>query len=46
MRFIILFIIFLFSVPCQAQIKEYEHLFDVNPDEEIPLVWRLNEEYQ
>lgn len=45
MRFIVFLLTFLFSLPCLAQLKEYAHLYDVDADEQIPLVWRLEKEY-
>ena len=46
MRFICFIFILLIASPCQAQLKEYAHIYDVDADEDIPMVWRLQEEYK
>ena len=28
-----------------AQLKEFEHIYDIDMDEDIPLIWRLQKEY-
>ncbi len=35
----------LFCLPCYGQIKEFAHVFDVDPNEEVPLLWRLEKEF-
>ena len=44
MRLFIFISLLFLAFPCQAQIKEYQHLYDINPDEEIPMLWRLQKE--
>lgn len=44
-KWIFLLMLF-FAIPTQAQLKEYEHAFDINLQEEIPMVWRVRKEYQ
>lgn len=34
------------SMPAWAQLKEFEHIYDIDLDEDIPLVWRLQKEYE
>ena len=46
MRLLILLCLFLLTRPCAAQLSEYNHLYDVDADEKIPLVWRLEKEYK
>ena len=47
MRFLLLFIgFFLTAFPCFAQLSEYAHLYDVDADEQIPILWRLEKEFQ
>lgn len=46
MRLFIFISLLFLAFPCQAQIKEYQHLYDINPDEEIPMLWRLQKEYR
>lgn len=46
MRLLVFIYLLLLTIPCQAQIKEYKHLYDINPDEEIPMLWRLQKEYR
>ncbi len=45
MRLILFFFILLFSAQSRAQLKEFEHAYDVNLNEEIPMLWRLQKEY-
>lgn len=41
----LMFIIFLFSaVPVRAQLKEYTPLYEVDINEELPMIWRLEKE--
>lgn len=46
MRFICFFITLFLTLPCLAQLKEYAHIYDIDADENIPMVWRLQEEYK
>ncbi len=46
MKLALFIILLILATPCQAQIKEFEHIYDINMDEEIPLIWRLKEEYR
>ena len=44
-KFMLLLFLCLAS-PAQAQLKEFAHLYDIDLNEEIPLVWRLQKEYK
>lgn len=46
MRFVIFLLTLLWVMPCHAQLKEYEHAFDIDLKEDIPLVWRLQKQYK
>ena len=45
-RLIYIVLMFLWIAPCHAQLKEYSHLYDIDLDEDIPLVWRIRKEYR
>ena len=45
--YIIIFIIsLLINTSANAQLKEYEHTYDIDLNEEIPMTWRLKKEYK
>ena len=48
MKRIIYFILIvsLWATPCFAQLKEFEHLYDINLKEDIPMVWRLKKDFE
>ena len=46
MKLWIYILMFLFAYPCYAQLKGYEHLFDIDLNENVPLIWRLKKEYE
>ncbi len=47
MKRFLLVLMFLFSATSvRAQLKEYDHAYDIDLKEEIPLVWRLEKEYR
>lgn len=46
MRLFLFFFILLLSAQSQAQLKEFEHTYDVDLNEEIPMLWRLQKEYR
>lgn len=46
MRFLLLFAFMLAAVPCFAVSPETQHLYDVDMNEEIPLLWRVEKEYR
>ena len=47
MRIFVFFCLLFMLIPANAdaQLKEFEHLYDVDLDEEIPPLWRLKKEY-
>lgn len=46
MHLIIFIISLLISVTANAQLKEYKHTYDIDLNEDIPMTWRLKEEYK
>lgn len=45
-KIIYILFLWLFAFNAQAQLKEYMHVYDIDLQESIPYVWRLEEEYK
>ena len=39
-------LLYLYTIPAQAQLKEYIHIYDVDLEEKIPFLWRVHEDYK
>lgn len=46
MYFVIFILSLLVNTVANAQLKEYEHTYDIDLNEDIPMTWRLQEEYK
>ena len=45
-KILCILLVFLYTFPVRAQLKEFMHTYDVDLQEELPYLWRVHEDFK